>query len=57
MKKALTILFTYLFISLFITGCSPEIGSEEWCLDLKEKEKIDWTGREIKDYAQHCIFK
>jgi hypothetical protein len=49
------------FISVFIigvllTGCAPKIGSEEWCNDLKEKPKGDWTATEAKDFTKHCIF-
>lgn len=40
-----------------ITACSPEIGSEEWCQSLKDKDTGDWTAREAGDYARHCIFK
>ncbi len=40
-----------------INACSPEIGSEEWCQSLKDKDAGDWTAREAKDYARHCIFK
>jgi len=41
---------------LFITACAPEIGSKEWCADMKEKPKGEWTLDETKDYAKHCIF-
>ena len=43
-------------IVLFI-GCSPEVGSDEWCEDMKEKPKKDWTASEAADYGEHCIFK
>ena len=39
-----------------LAACSPDIGSEEWCADLKEKSKGDWTVNETKDYAKHCLF-
>jgi len=40
-----------------ISACAPEVGSEKWCSNLKEKPKGDWTVNEAKDYAKHCIFK
>jgi len=52
MKKIISI-FSVIF---FLSACSPAIGSEEWCADLKEKNKGDWTVAETKDYAKHCIF-
>ncbi|MEH6557580.1 MAG: DUF3012 domain-containing protein [Oceanicoccus sp.] len=40
-----------------LTACSPKVGSEEWCTQLKEKPKGDWTTNEAGDFARHCIFK
>lgn len=48
------ILLSLILLSL---GCSPEIGSKEWCEDMKEKPKKDWTASEAADYTKHCIFK
>jgi len=53
MKKISALLVT---IAL-LTACAPEIGSEQWCANLKEKPKGDWTATEAKDYTKHCIFK
>jgi hypothetical protein len=39
-----------------LSACSPEIGSEKWCAQLKEKPKGDWTVNEAADYTKHCIF-
>lgn len=39
-----------------LQACSPEVGSKEWCADLKEKPKGDWSANEAKDFAKHCIF-
>lgn len=41
---------------LIVTGCSPEVGSEKWCKKMEEKSAADWTAREAKDYAKHCVF-
>ena len=38
-----------------IAACEPEVGSEAWCSDLKEKPKGDWTANEAADFAKHCI--
>ena len=53
MKKISVLLAT---IALLV-ACSPEIGSEQWCENLKEKPKSDWTATEAKDYTKHCLFK
>ena len=44
-----------LVASVLTAACSPEVGSEEWCADLKEKPKGDWTANEATDFAKHCI--
>ena len=43
-------------LSLF-SGCSPTIGSKEWCQDMREKPKGDWTANEAADFAKYCIFE
>jgi hypothetical protein len=43
--------------SFLLTACSLKVGSEEWCTQLKEKPKGDWTTNEAGDFAKHCIFK
>ena len=45
------------FLIGLLSACKPEVGSDEWCKALEEKHKADWTAREAKDYAKHCIFK
>ena len=40
-------------LSIMALGaCSPEVGSKEWCDDLKEKPKGDWTANEAADFAR-----
>ena len=39
-----------------LQGCSPEVGSKEWCAELKEKPKGDWSANEAKDFTKNCIF-
>lgn len=40
-----------------LTACAPEVGSEKWCNQMKEKPKADWTANEAADFAKHCVFK
>lgn len=53
MKYALTLIISFLFLS----ACSPEIGSKKWCENLDAKSKGDWTVNEATDYAKNCILK
>lgn len=41
--------------AFFFAACSPEVGSKEWCDDMKVKPKGDWTANEAADFAKHCI--
>ncbi len=54
--KTFSVVVVILLLSI-VTGCSPEVGSKEWCQDMKEKPKGDWTASEAADYAKHCVFK
>ena len=45
------------FFCLLLSACSPEVGSEGWCKDMKEKSKGDWTANEMKNFTKHCLFK
>lgn len=49
--------FTLLIPMLALQGCSPEVGSDEWCADMKEKSQGDWTVNEAADFAKNCILK
>lgn len=56
MRKSrwLTVLTIIGFLT-FAVGCTPEVGTDEWCIMMKEKPKADWTANEAGDYAQHCL--
>lgn len=49
-------MFVMVVLASLITACSPEVGSEQWCANMKKKPKGEWTLEETKDYAKHCIF-
>lgn len=55
MKKILMSLMALVFVA-GMSACAPEVGSEKWCAQLKEKPKGDWSANEAADYAKHCIF-
>lgn len=44
------------FATIGLSACSPEVGSKEWCKDLKEKNKGDWTANEVAEFAKSCVF-
>lgn len=38
-----------------VTACSPEVGSKEWCEQMKKKDKGSWTANEAKEFAKNCV--
>ncbi len=53
--KLLTSLLMAAFLAL--AGCSAEIGSDQWCAEMKEKPKGEWSGNEATSFAKHCLLK
>lgn len=53
--KKLVLMISILFVAGGLTACSPEVGSQEWCDELKNKPKGEWTANEAGDFAKHCI--
>ena len=49
--------FLALLLVTSLAACAPEIGSDEWCEDMDEKDKGDWSGNEAAEYAKNCIFR
>ena len=44
-----------LVTSIGLSACAAEIGSKEWCEDLKQKPKSDWTAYDAKEFAKSCV--
>jgi hypothetical protein len=43
--------------ALTLSACAPEVGSDQWCTDMKAKSKADWSANQTTDFAKNCIFK
>jgi len=39
----------------FLTGCEAEMGGADWCAEMDEKSKADWSANEAMKYAEDCI--
>ena len=48
--------FTFSISLVLLSACAPEVGSEKWCSQMKDKPKGDWSANEATDYTKHCIF-
>ena len=55
-KKSISVAFVTLSL-IALSACAPEVGSEQWCKDMKAKQKGDWTTNEAVDFAKHCVLK
>ncbi len=44
-------------IATLLAACSPAVGSEEWCNDLKQKPQGEWTANDAADFAKHCLLR
>ncbi|WP_028772777.1 DUF3012 domain-containing protein [Shewanella waksmanii] len=51
-----TVLASAALLTLSLSGCAPEVGSEKWCKQMDDKPKGDWTANEAADYTKHCVF-
>ncbi len=52
--KNLMVIIPVLFL---LAACAPEVGSDAWCADMKEKPTSEWTGKSAADFTKHCVFK
>ena len=55
MSRTCLVLCVFCLAAASVVACSPEVGSDDWCEDLKEKPKGDWSANEAADFAKHCI--
>lgn len=44
-----------LTLTILLSACTPEVGSDAWCVHMKEKPKGDWTANEAGAYTEHCL--
>ena len=57
MKIRSMVPFLFLTLAFFLVGCSPEVGSDAWCKEMKDADKTDWSGNDIAAFAKSCVFK
>ncbi len=53
--KSFALGFCTLFLGGILSACSPEVGSKEWCEEIKEKGVENVTAKEAADFAKHCV--
>lgn len=54
LQKVLTLGFVAAF-GLGVSACAPEVGSPDWCEQMKEKPKGEWTANEMGEFTKNCL--
>ena len=57
MKKSVWLAGLATAFLFLLAACTPPVGSEAWCRQMKDKPKGDWTANEAADFARHCLLK
>ena len=57
MMRKTGLVLSMLLLALLQSACAPEVGSDEWCEEMADKPKGDWTANEATEFARSCIFK
>ena len=55
LKKVSVAVALAVIISGGLAACSAEVGSKEWCEDMKKKDKGTWTTNEATEFAKSCL--
>ncbi len=50
-------IFSIIVLLTFMVGCSPEVGSKEWCEKMDKTPKSEWSAKDAKEYAKNCVFR
>jgi hypothetical protein len=53
MRKTWTI--APILLTLLLSACAPEVGTREWCEDMDDTPKGDWSTNDAKAYARYCV--
>lgn len=57
MHHILRVVVIGLFSAWMLVACAAEVGSDEWCADLKKNPHGDWSVDEVTNYAKYCLLK
>lgn len=42
---------------LLLSACAAEPGSEEWCVEMKEKPMSEWSAADAGTYTKNCLIE
>lgn len=44
-------------VATWLAACAPEVGSERWCENMREKPRGDWTANELVEFGRSCVLQ
>jgi hypothetical protein len=44
-------------ITAWSAACAPEVGSERWCEQMRDKPRGDWSANEALEFARSCVLQ
>jgi hypothetical protein len=44
-------------VATWLAACAPEVGSERWCENMREKARGDWTANELVEFGRSCVLQ
>lgn len=53
-KKLLSLGIIVVF-AFAVTACAPKVGTPEWCADMKDKPKGDWSTNDAFEFTKNCL--
>ena len=44
-------------LATWVAACEPEVGSDRWCENMREKPRGDWTANELVEFGRSCVLE
>lgn len=44
-------------MAAWLSACAPEVGSEKWCEQMRDKPRGDWSANEALEFARSCVLQ
>ena len=55
--KKISLVLSVTAMGLLLGACAPEVGSDDWCDDMDDTPKGDWSSNDAAEYAKNCVFR
>ncbi|MEK9751780.1 MAG: DUF3012 domain-containing protein [Rhodospirillaceae bacterium] len=55
LKSLVAVLALLAFVVAPLAARSPEVGSKEWCEQMRKKPKGEWSANDAAAFAKSCV--